>query len=129
MTPVKKKQDDPAKTALKLAQKLLRKKGGSLEELRAHHFKDEESAEDEELAEQLYDKFSADVARVQEELSKIYGKPLHTGKKDSKHIPLNGVFRYAYWEVGGKPLFVAAHHEDVGITIILWLGTIGEDCA
>jgi hypothetical protein len=39
-------------------------------------------------------------------------------------MPLNGVFRFAIWKVKGKHLFVAAHHEDRGIPIVLVLGTV-----
>jgi hypothetical protein len=122
-----KRNTDLAQSAMKLADKILKKTEGGLEELRIHDFKDDESAHDDELTERLYDEFSADVERVQAELSKQYGQPSRKGKKDDRDIPLNGVFPFAMWKVGDKQLFVAAHHEDRGVPIILWLGTVDDD--
>ena len=122
MKPQKKK--NLPQSAVKLAQKLLKKDEEGLEELRMHDFPDDESAHDDELTERLYAEFSADVESAQTELSKEYGPPSRTGKTDTKIIPLNGVFRYAIWQVADKQLFVAAHHEDRGIPIVLWLGTV-----
>ena len=111
-------------SAVKLAQKLLKKDEDGLEQLRLHDFPDDESAHDDELTERLYAEFSAELEGVQAELSKEYGPPSRKGKSDNTTVPLNGVFRYAIWQVAGKQLFVAAHHEDRGIPIILWLGTV-----
>src|SRR5262249_2797943 len=111
-------------SAVKLAQKLLKKDEDGLEQLRLHDFPDDESAHDDELTERLYVEFSAEVEGVQAELTKEYGPPFRKGKSDNKVIPLNGVFRYAIWQVAKKQLFVAAHHEDRGIPIVLWLGTV-----
>ena len=122
MKPQKKK--DLPRSATQLARKLLTKDEDGLEELRAHDFLDDESAHDDELTERLYVEFSADVEGVQAELSKEYGLPARKGKSDTRLIPLNGVFRYAIWHVADKKLFVAAHHEDRGIPIVLWLGTV-----
>ena len=112
-------------SSVKLAQKLLKKKENDLEELRMHDFPDDESAHDDDLTVQLYAEFSADVEAVQAGLSKEFGAPFRKGKSNSRMIPLNGVFRYAIWQVGDKHLFVAAHHEDRGIPIMMWLGTTG----
>ena len=114
---------DLPQSAVKLAQKILKKDGDALEQLRLHDFPDDESAHDDELTERLYAEFAAEVAGVQAELSKEYGPPSRKGKSDNKNIPLNGVFCYAIWQVARKQLFVAAHHEDRGIPIVLWLGT------
>jgi len=124
MKPQKKK--DSARSVVKLAQELLKKDEAALEELRMHNFPDDESAHDDELTEQIYVEFSAEVEAVQAELSKEYGPPLDVGGADTNSIPLNGVFRYANWRVGDKQLFVAAHHEDRGVPIILWLGTVPQ---
>ena len=109
-------------SAVKLAQKLLKKDGDSLEMLRMHDFPDDESAHDDELTERLYGEFSAEVENIQTELSKEYG-PARKGKSDTPAVPLNGVFRYAIWKAAPRRLFIAAHHEDRGVPIILWLGT------
>ena len=124
MTPQRKKNS--ARSVVKLAQELLKKDETALEELRMHDFPDDESAHDDELTEQLYVEFSAEVEGVQTELSKEYGPPLDAGGCDTNAIPLNGVFRYASWRVADKQLFVAAHHEDRGVPIILWLGTVPQ---
>ena len=120
------KKKNLAQSAVTLAKKLLKEDEEGLEELYMHDFPDDESAHDDELAERLYTEFSADVESIQVELAKLYGPPLRTGKKDDKLIPLNGVFRFAIWKVNGRQLFAAAHHEDRGVPIILWLGTVSS---
>ena len=110
-------------SAVKLAQKILKKHEDGLEQLRMHDFPDDESAHDDELTARLYAEFSAELDGVQAELTKEYGPPSKKGKVGDKVVELNGVFRYATWQVGKKLLFVAAHHEDRGIPIVLWLGT------
>jgi len=112
------------RSAVKLAQKLLKQDEDALEQLRLHDFPDDESAHDDELTERLHAEFSAELDGVHAELSKAYGPSFRKGKSDNKVIPLNGVFRYAIWQIEEKQLFVAAHHEDRGIPIILWLGTV-----
>ena len=109
--------------AAKLAQKLLKNKEG-LEELRLHDFPDDESAHDDELTERLYAEFSDDVQAIQAELAKMYGPPTRTGTEGDKFVRMNGVFRFAVWNVAGKQLFVAANHEDRGIPVILWMGIV-----
>ena len=98
--------------------------GDGLEELRRYDFKGDVEAHDDELTERLCAEFAADVDRIRGELSAVYGKPVRTGKSDHPAVPLNGVFRYALWDVDGLPLFVAAHHEDRGVPIILWIGAL-----
>ena len=120
------KQKNLPQTAVKLAQKFLKERQDNLEMLRMHDFPDDESAHDDELTERLYAEFSADVESAQAELAKQYGAPTRTGKKDDKLIPLNGVFRFVIWRVGEAHLFIAAHHEDRGIPIVLVLGTASK---
>jgi len=60
---------------------------------------------------------------VQKELIKVYGQPSRVGESDDETIPLNGVFRFAVWEVSDWQLFVAASHEDRGAPILLMIGT------
>src|ERR1044071_523223 len=110
---------DLPQSAVKLAQKILKKDGDALEQLRLHDFPDDESAHDDELTERLYAEFSAELEGVQKELSKVYGPPSGKGKVGDRIVRLNGVFRYAIWQVGTKKLFVAAQHEDRGIPIVL----------
>ncbi len=106
----------------KLAQKLLQKGRDDLELLREHAFKDDEAMHDDELHERLCGEFSAEVDRVNDELSKLYGKPDRTGATDNKLIPLNGVVRYAAWRVGKARLFVAAAREERECPFLLVLG-------
>jgi len=112
-----------SKTAKALAKELLDGDPGGLKELRIHEFADDESAHDDELTERLYADFSAEFERAQTELSTQYGLPSRTGETDDEIIPLNGVFRFAVWEVGDRQLFAAASHEDRGVPILLMLGT------
>ena len=84
---------------------------------------DDEEAHDDEKTEKLYAEFSAELDRVQKELTKQYGQPSRTGETDDEVIPLNGVFRFAVWAVGDSQLFVAASHEDRGVGILLMIGT------
>ena len=118
-----------SKSPTALAKELLEAEAGGLEELRIHEFTDDESAHDDELAERLYAEFSADFDRAQAELGKKYGSPSRTGQEDDEVIPLNGVFRFAVWQIGDKQLFAAAAHEDRGVPILLMLGTAGGDVA
>ena len=110
-----------------LARELVDRGPGGLEELRVQEFPDDESAHDDALHERLHAEFSADFERVQAELARTYGEPLRTGAGDDGLIPLNGVFRFALWEVGDTVLFAAAAHEDRGCPLLLMLGTTDGD--
>jgi hypothetical protein len=110
------------KSATVLANDLLTSGAGGMEELRIHEFQDDESAHDDELIDRLYQAFSAELERVQVELTKKYGKPVRTGTEDDGSIPLNGVFRFAVWDIDGTVLYVAAAHEDRGVPILLMMG-------
>lgn len=112
-----------AKSAPQLASKLLKADKDGLEELRVHMFEDDESAHDDELIDELYTEFAAEFDTVAVTLSKVYGSPIKTGREDHKSIPLNGIFRFAVWQVEKKALFAAAAHEDRELPIILMLGT------
>jgi hypothetical protein len=111
------------KSAKSLAKELLEGEPGGLEELRIHEFTDDESAHEDEGVEKLHAQFSAELERAQKELTKVYGDPARTGESDDEMIPLNGVFRFAVWEVGEAQLFIAASHEDRGVPILLMMGT------
>jgi hypothetical protein len=75
----------------------------------------------------LHAQFSADFDRVSTELARTYGEPMRTGEEDHELIPLNGVFRFAIWDVGDEVLFAAAAHEDRGCPMLLMLGTTSGD--
>jgi hypothetical protein len=111
----------------KLAQELVERGPGELEELRVEVSPDDDSAHDDAQHEKLHAEFSADFDRVQAELGRTYGEPLRTGIADDELIPLNGVFRFAVWEVGNTILFAAAAHEDRDCPMLLMLGTTEGD--
>ena len=117
------------KSATELARKLLKRKKDGLEELRLHMFELDGDEEDDELDERLHTEFSADFDRVQKELAGAFGPPARTGSEDDSVIPLNGVFRFAIWDIEGKSLFAAAAHEDRGAPVLLMLGTVAGDQA
>lgn len=121
------KADDLVERAVRLAAKVLKREAGYLEDLRTHDFRDDESAHDDELVERLYAEFAGQVGRVQAALTEEYGPPARAGKAGDRAVGLNGVFRFAVWRVGSQRLYVAAHHEDRGLPIILWLGTVAPD--
>jgi len=95
----------------------------SLKELRIHSFPDDPSAHDNDLVERLYQEFSADFDLARAELSEKYGPPTRTGNQSDPAIPLNGVFRFAIWEIDGSQLYIAAAHEDREIPILLVIGS------
>ena len=111
------------KSATTIASELLESGPGALEELRIHEFEDDEEAHDDDATEKLYKEFSTEFDRIELSLSKKYGKPSRVGKEDDESILLNGVFRFAIWDVADKQLFLAAAHEDRGVPILLMLGT------
>jgi hypothetical protein len=116
-----------AKSATELARELLDSAEDGLEELRIHEFPDDVSADDDELHEALHAGFAAAFDRVRAELAEAFGAPSRTGTEDDEVIPLNGVFRFAVWEVEGKLLYVAAAHEDRSVPILLMLGAAAGD--
>ncbi len=116
-------------SAITLASELLDGDAGGLEELRIHEFTEDEEAHDDDAIWKLYANFSAEFDRVEEVLSKQYGKPSRTGEEDDEFIPLNGVLRFAFWSVRDKQLFAAVAHEDRGVPILLMLGTADDDVA
>lgn len=112
-----------AKSAIELARELVEGEPGGLEELRIHEFTSDEDVHDDSLHDGLHADFSADFDRIQVELTGAYGEPSRTGQEDDELIPLNGVFRFAVWEVGGRILFAAAAHEDRDCPMVIVLGT------
>lgn len=110
-------------TATALAHKLLAEKAESLEELRIYVFEDDAAAHDDELQEQLETEFAGHFDLAKQELTASFGTPLRIGNGDSEWIPLNGVFRFAVWQIAGKFLWCTAAHEDRELPFLLMLGT------
>ena len=97
------------------------------EELRLHTLEFDGDKDDDELDDRLHAEFSADFDRVKAELASAFGPSARTGSEDDSIIPLNGVFRFAIWNIEGKTLFAAAAHEDRGLPVLLMLGTLTGD--
>jgi len=110
-------------SATALANSMIEDEESDIEELQVHEFPDDTTAHDEAAIQGLYQQFNSDFDDVSAELSVQYGDPAYAGDVDTDAIPLNGVFRYAIWNVEGKHLFLAAAHEDRGTPIVLMLGT------
>ena len=91
-----------SKSAVKLARKLLEDRADRLEDLRMHEFADDVSARDKKVVEGLYNEFTKEFDRVQADLEESYGPPSRSGEGSDILIPLNGVLRYAFWQVGDK---------------------------
>jgi len=111
-----------AKPLTTLVEEMLAGNADGTEELRIYEFEDDTSAHDDELIDRLYQEFSAELDRVQSALSKKYGEPVRRGTEDDETIPLNGVCRFAVWNIDGTELYVAAAHEDRGVPILLMIG-------
>ncbi len=115
--------------ALVLADRLLEEDAGQLEELRVHMFETDEEAHDDEAIERLYAEFEVDFDRIMAALSEEYGAPARTGVEDDDVVELNGVFRFAIWQVGDKLLYATVAHEDRECPVLLMLGTAECDGA
>jgi hypothetical protein len=111
------------KSATNIARELLGCAKASLEDLEIHQFGDDAEAHDDEALQRLYADFEAKFERAQSELSASYGKPVRTGDNDDEDIPLNGIGRFAVWDVENKLLYLAFAHEDRGLPVLLMLGT------
>jgi hypothetical protein len=112
------------KSAANLAHDLLGRAKASLEDLEIHQFRDDAEAHDDEALQRLRTDFEAKFERAQSELSASYGPPVRTGDDYDEDIPLNGVGRFAIWEVESRLLYLAFAHEDRGLPILLMLGTV-----
>ena len=113
-----------SKSPIRLAKELLDGDAAKIELLRMHDFLNDLEAHDDELTERLYQVFSTALEHVRSDLDLNYGLPTQVGTDERPpFIPLNGVFRFAVWDVGNRQLFLAAAHEDRGVPILLILGT------
>jgi len=110
-------------SATALANSMIEDEDTDLEELQVHELADDAAASDEAAIAGLYQQFNSDFDDVAAELSVQYGEPAYAGDVDTDAIPLNGVFRYAIWNVEDKHLFLAAAHQDRESPIVLMLGT------
>ena len=91
------------------------------DDIHLHHF-DEIDAHDLKLLKQTKARFQRRLQRQVTKLEKEFGEPAERGNDQHPDIPVNGVFRYALWREGGKTLYVAASHEDIGLPCVLTLG-------
>lgn len=91
------------------------------DDIHIQHF-DEADAHNLKLLEQTKARFQRRLQRQVTQLEKEFGEPAERGTDQHPDIPVNGVFRYALWREGGKTLYVAASHEDIGLPCVLTLG-------
>jgi hypothetical protein len=119
-----KKTSEAARDVRAAARKLLRSRKPSQEELELEVFRNDQAAHDRELLERLRRKFAKRVKSIQKELTEELGPPAETGTGRHKDIPLGAVIQYAIWNIKGKRVYVAAHHEDIGLPFALILGRI-----
>jgi hypothetical protein len=90
--------------------------------IRIFQFGNDVAAHERDLLGRVTAEFHTAFSDVQQELTTIYGNPVRTGSEEDPAIPLNGVFRCAFWAVEGKLLFLAAAHEDRECPFFLMLG-------
>jgi hypothetical protein len=111
------------------ARKLLRARKAACEELEHEGFRNDRAAHDDSLHEQLRRKFVRRLKAFEKKLAAQFGSPAETGADDQGRVTLNGVFRYAIWNVSARQLFLAAHHEDRELPYAIVLGTIAGETA
>jgi hypothetical protein len=100
-------------SATSIAERVLAAAEDEFDMLRIHEFSDDDSAHDKQIVKELYGDFSADFERAESELCEAFGAPSRTGEGGNDLIPLNGVYRYTFWEVGDRQLYLAIAHEDL----------------
>jgi hypothetical protein len=117
--------DTIARRATRLARKLLRAEKDGIESVQTYIFPDDDDgpAHDDLFQNRLAKDFQSALKHVQRELSKAFGKPLRTGVKGDRVLPLSGVLGFAIWEVNGRLLWAAVEHEDRELPYVLSLGT------
>jgi hypothetical protein len=117
--------DTIARRATRLARKLLKSEKDGIESVQTYIFPDDDDgpAHDDQLQNRLAKDFQSALKHVQRELSKAYGKPLRTGVKRDRLLPLSGVFGFAIWKIDGRLLWAAVEHEDRELPYVLSLGT------
>ncbi len=91
------------------------------DDIHIQHF-DEADTHNLKLLVQTKARFQRRLQRQVTKLEKEFGEPAERGNDQHPDIPVNGVFRYALWREGGKTLYVAASHEDIGLPCVLTLG-------
>lgn len=112
----------PAKAIVTQAEKLLKARKSKCEELHCREFFDDAEAHDEEVQSQLEATFLSSMKTYEKALASRYGAPTRTGTDQVDQIPINGVVRYALWEIGAKTLYLAAAHEDRELAWVILLG-------
>jgi hypothetical protein len=109
-------------SAIRLAHELLASDEDTLESVRVYQFEDDVAAHDEKLQRRLTKQFEAAFEQSAAELVGTFGRPQREGADDDDIIPLNGVFRFAVWDVEGRALYLAASHEDRELPYLLMVG-------
>jgi hypothetical protein len=114
-----------ARRAVRLTRKLLRSEVDGIEPVQTYMFPgdDDRPAHDDQLQDRLTKDFQSALKSVQKELSKAFGKPLRSGFKSDRVIPLSGVFGFAIWNAEGRQVWAAVEHEDRELPYLLSVGT------
>lgn len=108
-----------------IAAALLKTKKDQVLDLELHDF-DDASAHDRRLPQRIQQQFADQAQEIEAVLGNILGAPHETGTTEHRKLPINGVCRFAYWNVGWRLLYVAVSHEDIGLPCRLVMGTVGR---
>lgn len=119
-----------ASTAIEVARELLQRQPHELHNvteaqfIRVYQFVDFLTPHDDVLQDRIAGEFAAAFEVAKRELAGAFGNPAQVGERPAKAIPipLNGVFRFAVWEIEDRRLFLAAAHEDRELPFLLMIG-------
>lgn len=112
------------RAAVLMARELLLAGRGEFREVQVHTFQNDEAAHDDDIQEGIRREFITAFTNILAELTAEFGEPSRSGDQHDGPIPLNGVFRFAFWSVGGNELYLATAHEDRELPYLLILGTM-----
>jgi hypothetical protein len=121
-----------AKPVVDTARRLLAAGQDDMDDVGLYQFdfsKGDAEAHDDARQDGLRREFIADCEAAIAELTAAFGPPHEIGDDDIDVVPLNGVFKFAVWELAGQKLYVAAVHEDRECPYLLMLGTAVGDVA
>jgi hypothetical protein len=111
-----------AKTLAAKAKNLLKQRTSQSEPIDCREFFDDQEAHDDSLHRTLERMFRDNISKYQAALTREYGPPTNEGFSAHRDIPLNGVMRYAVWEISQKTLYLALAHEDRELPYVIYLG-------
>lgn len=109
-----------------LALQFLGGTGAEIVDVMVQAFEDDVQAHDDDLQSRLEDEFVAEWSTAKEELVRDFGEPIEEGATEATDVPLNGILRFAKWQLGGRVLYLAASHEDRECPYLLMLGITAD---